>query len=68
MAVRLLPHQPLEMTPAKSRLDIAETYLHVVTHGKKRDRIHGAIATEHQRTVRSVLEMWQRASLSRVSR
>jgi phosphoenolpyruvate carboxylase len=45
----------LEMTLAKSSLDIAEGYLELVAPGPERERIYGAIATEHERTVAAVL-------------
>jgi phosphoenolpyruvate carboxylase len=45
----------LEMTLAKSSLDIAEGYLELVEPGPGRDRIFEAIATEHERTVAGVL-------------
>jgi phosphoenolpyruvate carboxylase len=47
----------LEMTLAKSSLDIAEGYLELVTPGADRDRLHDAIAAEHERTVSAVLEI-----------
>jgi phosphoenolpyruvate carboxylase len=45
----------LEMTLAKSSLDIAEGYLGLVALSPERERIYGAIATEHERTVAAVL-------------
>src|SRR4029453_7072554 len=45
----------LEMTLAKSSLDIAEGYLELVEPGAARDRLYGAIAAEHERTVAAVL-------------
>jgi phosphoenolpyruvate carboxylase len=45
----------LEMTLAKSSLDIAEGYLELVAPGPERERIFGVIATEHERTVAAVL-------------
>jgi phosphoenolpyruvate carboxylase len=45
----------LEMTLAKSSLDIAEGYLELVEPGPERDRIFEAIAAEHERTVAGVL-------------
>ncbi|MCS7006367.1 MAG: phosphoenolpyruvate carboxylase [Thermoleophilia bacterium] len=47
----------LEMTLAKSSLDIAETYLDLVEPGSARDRIWRTIAAEHERAVASVLEI-----------
>jgi phosphoenolpyruvate carboxylase len=45
----------LEMTLAKSSLDIAEGYLDLVEPGAGRDGLYGAIAEEHERTVTAVL-------------
>ena len=45
----------LEMTLAKSSLDIAEGYLELVEPGPERDRIFDLIAAEHERTVAAVL-------------
>jgi phosphoenolpyruvate carboxylase len=45
----------LEMTLAKSSLDIAATYLELVDPGPERDRLWAAIAEEHARTVNAVL-------------
>jgi phosphoenolpyruvate carboxylase len=45
----------LEVTLAKSSLDIAEGYLELVEPGPDRDRIYEIIATEHDRTVAAVL-------------
>ena len=47
----------LEMTLAKSSLDIAEGYLELVEPGPDRDRIYEAIASEHERTVAAVLSI-----------
>jgi len=47
----------IEMTLAKSSLDIAEGYLELVARGRDRDRIHEAIAAEHERTVTAVLSI-----------
>jgi phosphoenolpyruvate carboxylase len=47
----------LEMTLAKSSLDIAEGYLELVPAGPARDRLFGAILEEHERTVAAVLEI-----------
>ena len=45
----------LEMTLAKSSLDIAEGYLELVESGSERERIFDAIASEHERAVAAVL-------------
>jgi phosphoenolpyruvate carboxylase len=45
----------LEMTLAKSSLEIAEAYLELVTPGDDRDRLYAAIAAEHEHTVERVL-------------
>jgi phosphoenolpyruvate carboxylase len=45
----------LEMTLAKSSLDIAEGYLGLVDPGVDRDRLYDLIATEHARAVDAVL-------------
>jgi phosphoenolpyruvate carboxylase len=45
----------LEMTLAKSSLDIAEGYLELVSPGPDRERLYGAIAAEHKRAVTAVL-------------
>jgi phosphoenolpyruvate carboxylase len=45
----------LEMTLAKSSLDIAEGYLELVAPGPDRDRLYEAIVAEHERTVAAVL-------------
>jgi phosphoenolpyruvate carboxylase len=45
----------LEMTLAKSSLDIADGYLELVDPGDDRDRLYEAIAAEHGRTVEAVL-------------
>jgi phosphoenolpyruvate carboxylase len=45
----------LEMTLAKSSLEIAREYLELVPEGEDRDRIWNLIAGEHARTVGSVL-------------
>jgi phosphoenolpyruvate carboxylase len=45
----------LEMTLAKSSLDITEGYLELVAPGPDRDRLYQAIVAEHERTVAAVL-------------
>ena len=45
----------LEMTLAKSSLDIAEGYLELVAPGPERERIYVGVAAEHERTVAAVL-------------
>ena len=45
----------LEMTLAKSSLEIARGYLELVPEGDDRDRIWSLIADEHERTVAAVL-------------
>ena len=45
----------LEMTLAKSSLDIAEGYLELVATGPDRDRLYAAIVAEHGRAVDAVL-------------
>ena len=45
----------LEMTLAKSSLEIAAGYLVLVDEGVERDRLWAAIASEHERTVEAVL-------------
>ncbi|MGH2996488.1 MAG: phosphoenolpyruvate carboxylase, partial [Gaiellaceae bacterium] len=45
----------IEMTLAKSSLEIAEGYLELVLGGPDRERLFGAVAAEHQRTVKAVL-------------
>jgi phosphoenolpyruvate carboxylase len=45
----------VEMTLAKSSLEIAEGYLELVSPGADRQRLYGAIAAEHERTVEAVL-------------
>jgi phosphoenolpyruvate carboxylase len=45
----------LEMTLAKSSLEIAEGYLELVPPGPDRQRLYEAIAAEHERTVEAVL-------------
>ncbi len=47
----------VEMTLAKSSLEIAEGYLELVPAESDRDRLFGAIAAEHERTVAAVLEI-----------
>ncbi len=47
----------LEMTLAKSSLDIAEGYLELVEPGPERERLFEAIASEHERTVSAVLSI-----------
>jgi phosphoenolpyruvate carboxylase len=47
----------LEMTLAKSSLDIAEGYLELVPPGAERDRVYEAIAAEHERAVEAVLRI-----------
>jgi phosphoenolpyruvate carboxylase len=46
----------LEMTLAKSSLEIAESYLDLV-HASGRDRIWGQLVAEHERTVAAVLSI-----------
>ena len=45
----------LEMTLAKSSLEIADRYLELVPPGANRDRLYGAIVEEHERTTSAVL-------------
>jgi len=45
----------IEMTLAKSSLDIAEGYLELVAPGPHRERLYQVIASEHERTVAAVL-------------
>lgn len=45
----------IEMTLAKSSLDIAEGYLELVAPGPHRERLYELIASEHERTVAAVL-------------
>ena len=47
----------LEMTLAKSSLEIAEGYLELVAPGPDRERLYQAIAAEHERTVDMVLSI-----------
>ena len=47
----------LEMTLAKSSLEIAAGYLELVAPGDDRERLYGAISTEHARSVDAVLEI-----------
>jgi phosphoenolpyruvate carboxylase len=47
----------LEMTLAKSSLEIASGYLGLVEPGPDRDRLFGEIRAEHERTVSAVLEI-----------
>jgi phosphoenolpyruvate carboxylase len=47
----------LEMTLAKSSLDIAAGYLDLVAPGADRERLFGVIEAEHERTVSAVLEI-----------
>jgi phosphoenolpyruvate carboxylase len=47
----------LEMTLAKSSLEIARGYLPLVPAGAERDRLFGMIAAEHERTMHAVLEI-----------
>jgi phosphoenolpyruvate carboxylase len=47
----------LEMTLAKSSIDIARTYLRLVPEGEARDRIWAQIEEEHARTVDAVLSV-----------
>ena len=47
----------LEMTLAKSSLEIAEGYLALVPAGGERDRLFAAIREEHERAVAAVLEI-----------
>src|SRR4029077_17990195 len=45
----------LEMTLAKSSLEVAREYLELVPEGEERERIWALIAEEHARTVAAVL-------------
>jgi phosphoenolpyruvate carboxylase len=47
----------IEMTLAKSSLDIAEGYLELVESGPDRVRVFATIAAEHERTVATVLSI-----------
>jgi phosphoenolpyruvate carboxylase len=47
----------LEMTLAKSSLEIAAGYLELVEPGPDRERLFGEIRAEHERTVSAVLEI-----------
>ena len=47
----------LEMTLAKSSIEIARGYLRLVPAGPARDRLWGTIEDEHTRTVEAVLEI-----------
>jgi phosphoenolpyruvate carboxylase len=47
----------LEMTLAKSSLEIARGYLRLVPADAEPDRLFGAIAAEHERTMQAVLEI-----------
>jgi phosphoenolpyruvate carboxylase len=47
----------IEMTLAKSSLEIAEGYLELVPQGRDRERLFGAVAAEHERTAAAVLEI-----------
>jgi phosphoenolpyruvate carboxylase len=47
----------LEMTLAKSSLEIATGYLELVEPGPDRERLFGEIRAEHERTVAAVLEI-----------
>ena len=47
----------LEMTLAKSSLEIAEGYLELVPPSRDRERLFAAIVAEHERTVSAVLEI-----------
>jgi phosphoenolpyruvate carboxylase len=47
----------LEMTLAKSSLEIATGYLELVEPGPDRERLFGEISAEHERTVSAVLEI-----------
>ncbi len=47
----------LEMTLAKSSLDVAEEYLELVPEALQPGRFFGEIAAEHERTVSAVLEI-----------
>jgi phosphoenolpyruvate carboxylase len=47
----------LEMTLAKSSLEIARGYLSLVPRAAEPERLFDSIAAEHERTVRAVLEI-----------
>ncbi len=53
----------LEMTLAKSSLEIAEGYLELVSPGPERERLFSAITAEHERAVAAVLEIVDERSL-----
>jgi phosphoenolpyruvate carboxylase len=53
----------LEMTLAKTSIEIARGYLRLVPDGAARDRLWGLIATEHARTVAAVLEIVESSEL-----
>jgi phosphoenolpyruvate carboxylase len=53
----------LEMTLAKTSIEIARGYLRLVPDGAARDRLWGLIATEHARTVAAVLEIVESTEL-----
>jgi phosphoenolpyruvate carboxylase len=53
----------LEMTLAKSSMEIARAYLDLVPAGPDRDRIWGAVHDEHARTVSAVLRIVDTAEL-----
>ena len=54
-AVRQTLVDNLEMTLAKTSMEIARAYLDLVPAGEDRDRIWTAIEREHERSVRAVL-------------
>ncbi len=47
----------LEMTLAKSSLEIAEGYLELVPEGRARERLFSALVAEHERTTTALLEI-----------
>jgi phosphoenolpyruvate carboxylase len=53
----------LEMTLAKSSLEIADEYLDLVPEGEARERLYAAIREEHGRTVAAVLAIVESAEL-----
>ena len=55
----------LEMTLAKSSLEIAAEYLPLVPAGAEPERLFAAIAAEHERTVGAVLEIVESGSAAR---
>jgi phosphoenolpyruvate carboxylase len=53
----------IEMTLAKSSLEIAEGYLELVPPGAEPERLFGTIGAEHARTVAAVLEIVEESEL-----